>query len=98
MLNLPSVLYIRFRCGDLIFLFKLSNGYFELTFPHNTLTRGHLFKLLKTPAYHSCHVNFYGTRVINDWNNLTSDIVENSSLNSCKSAADKYFYDYIYVS
>ena len=28
-LNLPSLLY-KFRCGDLIFLFKLLNGYFEL--------------------------------------------------------------------
>ena len=29
--------------------------------------------------------------MINDWNNLTSGIVENSSLNSFKSAVDKYF-------
>ena len=40
-LNLPSLLY-RFRRGDLIFLFKLLNGYFELdyanlfTLSHNT--------------------------------------------------------------
>ena len=27
-------------------------------------------------------LTFFGTRVINDWNNLTSDIVENSTLNS----------------
>ena len=36
-------------------------------------------------------MNFFGTRVINDWNNLTSDIVKTSSLNSFKSAIDKYF-------
>ena len=98
-LNLPSLL-CRFRHGDLIFLFKLLNSYFELdysnffTFSHNMHTRGHLFKLLKPPAYHSCHVNSFGTRVINNWNNLTSDIrVENSSLSSFKSAVDKCFYD-----
>ena len=45
-LNLPSLLY-RFRCGDLVLLFKFLNGYFELyytnffTLSHNTHTRGH---------------------------------------------------------
>ena len=58
-------------------------------------TRGHLFKSLKPPVYHSCRVNFFDTRVINDWNNLTSDIV--FSLNSFKSAVDKYFYDCRFV-
>ena len=53
--------------------------------------RGHSFKLLKPLVYHLCSVNFFGTRVINDWNYLTSDIVTNSPLNSFKSAADNYF-------
>ena len=50
-LNILSLLY-RFRRGDLIFLFKLLNGYFELdysnffTFSHNTHTRGHLLSHL----------------------------------------------------
>ena len=46
---------------------------------------------------HLCRVNFFGTRVINDWNNLTSDIVENSSLNSFKSTVDNYFYDFKFM-
>ena len=54
-------------------------------------TRGHSFKLLKPPAYHLCCINVFGTRVINDWNNLTSDIVTNSQLNRFKSAVDNYF-------
>ena len=95
-LNLASLLY-RYRRGELIFLFKLLNGYFELdysnlfTLSHNTHTRGHSFKLSKPPVHHLCRANFFGTRVINDWNNFTSDIVENSSLNSFKSAVDNYF-------
>ena len=32
----------------------------------------------------------FDTRVITDWNNLTSDIVGNSSLNNFKSAIDIY--------
>ena len=103
-LNLPSLSY-RYRRGDLIFLFKLLNGYFELDYSnfftlslsHNTQTRGHSLKLFKPPAHHLCHVNFFGTGVINDWNNLTSDIVENSSLNSFKSAVDNYFYDFKFM-
>ena len=84
---------------DLIFLSKLLNGYFDLdhsnfiTLSHNTQTRGHTYKLLKPSAYHPCQVNYFGTRVFNDWNNLTSDVVENSSLNNFKSAIDNYFYD-----
>ena len=50
-----------------------------------TRFRGHLFKLFKPPAY----IYVFDTRAINDWNNLTRDIVENSSLiNSFKSAVD----------
>ena len=98
-LNLPSLLY-RFRRGDLIFLFKLLNGYFELDFAnfftlsHNSHTRGHPVKLFKPSAYHLCRDNFFGARVINDWNYLTSGIVTNSSLNSFKLAVDNYFYDF----
>ena len=60
---------------------------------YNTHTRDHLFKSLKPPSHHSCYVNFFGTRVINDWNNLTSDIIENYSLNSFKLVIDNYFHD-----
>ena len=93
---LPSLLY-RFRQGDLIFLFKLLNGYFELDFftlSHSTHTRGYSFKLLKPHANLLCRVNFFGTGVINDWNNLTSDTV---TINSFKSAVDNYFYDFLFM-
>ena len=67
------------------------------TLSHNTQTRSHAYKLLKPPPHLSCRVNYFGTRVINDWNNLTSDIVGNSSLNNFKSAIDNYFYDHVNV-
>ena len=78
--------------------FPYSNIGWTIYVSHNTHTRDHSFKLLTPPAYHLCRINFFDTRVINDWNNLTSDIVTNSSLNSFESAADNYFYDQIYVS
>ena len=61
--------------------YLLFTNFFTLS--HNSHTRGHPFKLklLKPPAYPLCRVSFFGTRVINDWNYLTSDIVTNSSLN-----------------
>ena len=83
-----------------MFLFKLLKGYFQQDYSHiftqsyNTHTRDHLFKLLKPPVYHSCCVNVFGTRVFNDWNNLTSDIITNSALNSFKSVVDNYIYDF----
>ena len=98
-MNLPSLLY-RHRRGDLILPFKMLNGYFNLDhsnffiLSHNTQTRGHAYKIIKPLAHHSCRVNYFGTRVINDWNNLTSDIVGNSSLNNFKSVIYNYFYDY----
>ena len=92
-----------FRHGDLIFLFKLLNGYFELDFTHfltlshDSHTRGHSFKLLKTTCLSFMSHQLFGTRVINDWNYLTSDIVTNSSLNSFKSAVDNHFYDFRFI-
>ena len=46
---------------------------------------------VKPPTYYLCHANLFDTRVIKDWNNLTSDIVTNSSLYSFKSAVDILF-------
>jgi len=36
-------------------------------------TKGHAYKLL---TLYSCQINYFSTRVINDWNNLTTDFVE----------------------
>ena len=97
-MNLPSLLY-RHRRGDLIFLFKLLHDYFNLdhsnffTLSHNTQTIEVMH--INSPAHHSCWVNYFGTRVINDWDNLTSDIVGNSSLNHA--AIDNYFYDFRFI-
>ena len=104
-LNLPSLgLLHRFRHGDLIFLFKLLNGYFELDYSN-------FLHYLTTHILEVIHLNYlshlpiiyvastFGARIINDWNNLTSDSVTNSSLNSFKSAVDNYFCDFrFYVS
>ena len=45
-------------------------GVSSFTLFHNTHTRGHL-----------CRINVFGTRVIYDWSNLTSDIVTKIVLN-----------------
>ena len=64
-------------------------------------TRGHSFKILKPSSrastYYLCCIYFFGTMVINDWNNLTNDIVTNSSCNNFKSAVDNYFYDFRFM-
>ena len=74
--NLPSLLYRRHRRDDLIFLFKLLKWSLQ-----SRSLQLYLYKPEVThtnyAAHHSCQVNYFGT-VINDWNNLTSNIVENS--------------------
>ena len=77
-LNLPSLLY-RHRRSDLIFLLKLLKGHFQLDYSssfkisHYIQTRDHSLKLLKPTAHCLCWVNYFSTRVINDWNNLPSN-------------------------
>ena len=41
--------------------------------------------------------NFLDTRVINDWNSFTSDVVEISSEYNFKSAIDNFFHDSKFV-
>ena len=53
----------------------------------------HLNYLSHLPIIYVASTFLVATRVINDWNNPTSDIVTNSSLNSFKSVVDNYFYD-----
>jgi len=44
------------------------------TISHTTKSRSQAYKLLKPHTYHSCRIDYFTTRVIIDWNNLTSDI------------------------
>ena len=88
-LDLPSLTYRNTR-GDLTFLYKLLNGYFNLDFSTfftlspNIDTRGNSLKLYKPFTHHLCRSNYFSVRVINHWNQLPEEIVSCTSLNRFK--------------
>jgi len=95
-LNLPSLHYRCWR-GDLILVYKLINNYFSTylssLFTLSSLhTRGHQFKLFK---HHMRLQYFFSNRVINDWNNLSSHIVNVESLNSFKTILSNFRFSYV---
>ena len=59
---------------------------------HNT--RGHDWKLFKPQSKKGlqCRVHFFSQRVINYWNDLPSQVVTASSVNSFKSRLDNLAY------
>lgn len=92
-LNLHTLLYRRQRF-DLIQIFKIINGFDNIdiskffTFNDNN-TRGHLFRLEKQHVRKSLRLNSFPTRCINEWNNLSEEIVCKTSVDSFKIALDK---------
>ena len=101
-LDLPSLTYRNTR-GDLIFLYKLINGYFNLDFSTfftlspNIHTRGNSLKLYKPFTHRLCRSNYFSVKVINHWNQLPEEIVSCTSLNRFKSLLDNYFSNNKYV-
>ena len=101
-LDLPSFNYRSIR-GDLIFLYKLINGYFDLDFstfllyPPNIHTRENSIKLYKPYTHRLCRSSYFSVRVINHWNQLSAEIVSCTSLNHFKFLIDNYFSDNKYV-
>ena len=79
-LDLPSLHYRSIR-GDLIFLYKLINGYFILDFSTfftlspNVHTRGNSLKLYKPYTHLQCRSNYLSIRNINQWNQLPDEVI-----------------------
>ena len=63
----------------------------------DSITRGHMFKLEKRRCSKSLRQKFFSMRVVNDWNNLPSSVVEAPSLNSFKNRLDAYWRDIKYT-
>ena len=88
LLSLPSLQYRRLR-GDLIFLYKVLNNYFDTdftdlyTYSTTTITRGHQFKLFKEHSRLLCRSN-YLIRITNDWNSLPNYVVNSTSIDTFK--------------
>ena len=104
MLNLPS-LENRRRRGDLIQMFKLVKNIDEINlhnqiqyFNENVRVRGHNLKIHRELVntqnnckYNTIRHNFFTNRVANDWNVLTKETINSTSVNQFKNHIDKQF-------
>ena len=94
-LNLPSLAYRRHR-ADMIQIYKIMHGLDELDLAHffdhptDNRTRGHRYKIGEKKVYSKLRHGLFLQRCINEWNNLSSVVVESTSLNSFKSNLLKF--------
>ena len=95
-LKMPS-LYYRRRRGDMIAVYQLLHGGFDLD-PRDFFnrafardTRGHQWRLVKPRAVSRIRRNAFSIRVINDWNNLPQTIVAAETLNQFKNRLDAHW-------
>ena len=99
-LDLPSLEYRRNR-GDMIQCYKIFNGIvrvkaediFTLIPPATTrsTTFGHHQRILRQKATNRTRINAFSQRVIKDWNDLSKEVVEATSVNSFKNKLDEYW-------
>ena len=97
-LGLPSLQYRRTR-ADLIEVFKILNGIDNCDksqlFHTQPLqrTRGHSQKFFKRQFRLDLRKHFFSQRVIDDWNNLSENVILSDSTNQFKSRLNKLWKD-----
>ncbi len=91
-LNMYTLEERRIR-GDLIQLFKfVKQGDFKgLEFNTGKRTRGHAYKLFKSPFNLEIRKHFFYNRVIDRWNDLPEHVVNCTGVNSFKKQLDLYW-------
>ena len=95
-LKRPS-LYHRRRRGDMIAVYQLLRGGFDLdpqVFFDTALardTRGHPWRLVKPRAVSRIRRNAFSTRVVNDWNSLPPEVVASDTVNQFKNRLDAHW-------
>jgi hypothetical protein len=94
-LNVSS-LELRRLHSDLVMYFKIINSYIDVdveqyfTLSHNTQTRGHNFKLIKSFSHTDKVKNQFKLRAIDIWNSLPYNIVNTHSVSSFKHLLREY--------
>ena len=90
-------LFCRRQRGDLIEVFKILNGYYNINpsqffIPSDvTSTRGNCMKLFKPRNRLNIRSNFFTQRVIGNWNSLPNEVVAVNTIASFKSKLDQYW-------
>ena len=109
-LNLPSLEFRRLR-GDLIEVYKITHKIYDAKTtlelfscsidktdseaPYNL--RKHNYNISKDSFKLDKYKYFFTNRVVNTWNNLTTDIVNADTTNSFKNKIDNYFKDIVFT-
>ena len=93
-LSLPSMVYRR-RRADVLQIFRIINvidiveeGKF-IQLVDETVTRGHSLKLYKPRITSRIGGNILATRVVNDWNDLSDEVVKAESVNVFKTRLEE---------
>jgi ribonuclease P/MRP protein subunit RPP40 len=94
LLGLTTLKTRRIR-ADLIETFKILNGFdnicSDLFFERSESgLRGHSMKLVKKNVRLDVRKYFFSNRVINEWNNLTEDIIQCETINNFKNKIDRH--------
>ena len=101
-LNLPSLAYRR-RRGDMIFLFQMLHGHVDIyvsnlfTPASHSATRGHNYKLFKPQSFCLPRSRFFAIRSVNDWNSLSENIVNATSISQFKQLLDHHWNNFLFV-
>ena len=92
-LNLTTLEYCRKRV-DMLQVFSIANQMDNIDFKdffiqNKNPTRGHKWKIDKPRATTSVRQNSFSHRVVNDWNTLSKEVVECTTINSFKNYLEK---------
>ena len=94
-MTLPSMKYRQER-GDMTETYKYTPGLYSdknnlLERDAESTTREHKHKLIKSRCYTSLRQRFFSFRVVENWNSLSPDLVEASSLQAFKNRLDSFW-------
>ena len=90
-------LFCRRQRGDLIEVFKILNSYYQIdpkdifTLQQDSVTRGHPMKLFKQRICRSIGQHFFNFRIIQQWNDLSDEVVLAKTISSFKHSLDQYW-------
>ena len=97
-LRLPTLEHRRLR-GDMIEVYKYLHGYYDVRMPGMKLAdgrvaalRGHSLKLEKARHHLNIRGNFFGHRVVANWNDLPENVIAAPSINAFKSRLDRHWH------
>ena len=81
----------------MIQVYKIAHNHYDHTSVMNLLTfssenrlRGHNFKITKVQTNKQQFANYFSNRIINNWNDLPSNIVNAESINQFKKLFDSH--------